>query len=286
MDDVAQEHAVRITLPDTGGIWSGVTGQLREEISKAFYESWVEPLVPVRLEGAVFVVAARNSYSRDLVESRLKARIQQLLSSSLGKEIRLQIVVGSGQKSNSGSLLVENEISLANPGLAPRKEGREDALSDGRSSRKISLQKAYGTERARIIQPERGMYVTHYMFNNWLPLLGHSAFAIILATRSLCFWNPLTGELRNVVDTEMGEIAKRAAVSVRTVKSELNHPLVKKYFLRYKVRRVITSNGVRTAGITIMVRMDDPLTPEDQERANLPESERWYPADYEDESDE
>ena len=135
---------------------------------------------------------------------------------------------------------------------------------------------AHGSERARLIQPERGMFLTNYFFNNWLPLLGHSAFTVILAARSLCFWNPMTGELRNVVETEMGELAERAAVSVRTVKDVLNNELVQRYFLRYRVRRVMTSNGVRTAGISLQVRMDDPLTPLDQVTSGLMEEEEWY----------
>jgi hypothetical protein len=48
-------------------------------------------------------------------------------------------------------------------------------------------------------------------------------------------------------------------------KDVLNNDLVRRYFIRYKVRRVMTPNGVRTAGISLLVRMDDPLIPEDQE---------------------
>ena len=149
-------------------------------------------------------------------------------------------------------------------------------LSGTGSKRKVMLQRAYGSERAKLIQPERGMFVTSYFFNNWLPLLGHSALAVILAARSMCYWNPLTGELRNVVETEMGELAERAAVSVRTVKDVLNTELVQRYFLRYRVRRVMTPNGVRTAGISLQVRMDDPLTPIDQVKTGLMEEEEWY----------
>jgi hypothetical protein len=137
------------------------------------------------------------------------------------------------------------------------------------------LQRAYGSERARIIQPERGMFVTNYFFQNWLPLIGHSAATVILAARSMCYWNPMTGELRNEIETEMSELAERAAVSVRTVKSVLNDELVRKYFLRYSIRRMMTPNGVRTAGITLQVRMDDPLTPEDQEVSGILEDELW-----------
>ncbi|NMB58574.1 MAG: hypothetical protein GYA12_05350, partial [Chloroflexi bacterium] len=121
---------------------------------------------------------------------------------------------------------------------------------------------------------------------HWLPLLGHSSMAVILAARSMCFWNPKTGELRNRVETDMAEIAAKASVSVRTVKDVLAGELVKKYFLRYTVRRMMTPNGVRTAGITLLVRMDEPLTPEDQEILSLPEAERWYPAGFEDETEE
>jgi hypothetical protein len=147
-------------------------------------------------------------------------------------------------------------------------------------NRKMMLQRAYGSERARLIQPERGMFITGYLFSNWLPLIGHSAFAVILAARSLCYWNPMTGELRNVVETEMGELADRAAVSVRTVKEVLNSDLVQRYFLRYRVRRVMTSNGVRTAGISLQVRMDDPLTPQDQVKSGILEEEEWYLAEF------
>jgi hypothetical protein len=151
-----------------------------------------------------------------------------------------------------------------------------DELAGSGRTRKVMLQRAYGSERAKLIQPEHGMFVTGYLFNNWLPLLGHSAFTIILAARSLCYWNPMTGELRNVVETEMGELAERAAVSVRTVKDVLTSELVQRYFLRYRVRRVMTSNGVRTAGISLQVRMDDPLTPLDQVKTGLMEEEEWY----------
>jgi len=41
---------------------------------------------------------------------------------------------------------------------------------------------------------------------NGSPCWGISAFATVLASRSLCYWNPMTGELRNTIETEMGEL--------------------------------------------------------------------------------
>ena len=72
------------------------------------------------------------------------------------------------------------------------------------------------------------MFLTCYFFQQLAAALGHSAMCGHHGgARSLCYWNPMTGELRNVIETDMAELAKRASVSVRTVKDVLNNELVK-----------------------------------------------------------
>jgi hypothetical protein len=233
-------------------------------------------------------VGAANPYGRDWVESRLKSSLTHLFEGVYGVPLAVQIVVNNGfmpgnEIIDSPPLKPAEPVALpetADPTPPPEPTRREN------SNRKVMLQRAYGNRRAAVVQPERGMFLTLYFFNKWLPLLGHSAMTVILAARSMCYWNPLTGELRNSIDTEMSELARRAAVSVRTVKDILANDLVQRYFLRYIVRRIMTPNGVRTAGITLLVRMDDPITPEDQAEFNLPEEERWYSSEFEQEDQE
>ena len=253
--------------------WEMVRHQLRQELSKAQFENWVLPMQPLESGQGVFRLSTPNPYGRDWVQSHLKGQITRLLKGLLNPDVVLE-VLGQGSQPQKTGLSVDD----LNGGIEPG----ETKERGGNSKRKIMLQRAYGSQRARIIQPERGMFITQYFFNQWLPLLGASAANTILAARSLCYWNPLTGELRNLVETEMGDLAERAAVSVRTIKDVLNNELVKRYFLRYKVRRVMTPNGVRTAGISLEVRMDDPLTPSDQQTNNLSENEEWYTLDIED----
>ena len=263
-----------------------VLGDLRTEMSRALYETWVQPLKPVGYHERTFTVGAYNTYGRAWVEERLGARITRLLEGLYGEPVKFDVVVANGfyRAGEGGAALkktIPQDLQLDedmkdNVTTQDNTSVSADDLAGSGRSRKVMLQRAYGSERAKLIQPERGMFVTGYLFNNWLPLLGHSAFTIILAARSMCYWNPMTGELRNVVETEMGELAERAAVSVRTVKDVLNAELVQRYFLRYRVRRVMTSNGVRTAGISLQVRMDDPLTPLDQVKTGLMEEEEWY----------
>lgn len=257
-----------------------VLGELRAEMSRALFETWVQPLRPVGFQKGVFTLGAINTYGRSWVEERLNSRIAQLLTAFYGEAVSVRvIVVNSFYKGEDALPDLTSLKPVDRPSRTPREQftpSEDDLEESGGSPRKIMLQRAYGSPRARLIQPERGMFVTGYLFNKWLPLLGHSAFTVILAARSMCYWNPMTGELRNVVETEMGEIASRAAVSVRTVKDVLNNTQVQAYFLRYRVRRVMTANGVRTAGISMQVRMDDPLTPQDQLDSGIEEDEHWY----------
>lgn len=260
--------------------WEMASGQLRMEMSRALYETWVAPLRPLGFADGVFTVGAYNPYAREWVENRLKGRLTRLLEGFVHQPLQMEFVVaGEGIRHSLPSPVTparrEEEELQAPPARVVETPAHKNG-GETRSPRKVMLQRAYGDRRAAVIQPERGMFVTLYFLYQWLPLIGQSAMTVILAARSMCYWNPMTGELRNVVETEMKEIAQRAAVSVRTVKAVLNDELVKTYFLRYKVRRVMTTNGVRTAGIVLQVRMDDPLTPEDQLSHDLDENEDWY----------
>ncbi len=298
MGDTVETQVPRLVVSHQDA-WQMVLSQLRSEMSRALFETWVEPLRALDYRDHVFRLGAANPYARDWVEARLKSRIARLLEGLLNEPVMVQILVTNGFYPR-----VEKEAIDGEPGpLTETAAVVEQAVEDARptkieessqavaqpvgqppqSNRKLMLQRAYGSRRASIIQPERGMFLTQYFFSQWLPLLGHSAATIILAARSLCYWNPMTGELRNTIETEMGELAQRAAVSVRTVKDVLSTEMVQSYFLRYKVRRIMTPNGVRTAGIVLQVRMDDPLTPADQAQNNLPEEEHWYTAEFEDE---
>lgn len=305
MDQPVQNRSLGVNLPGHNEAWEMVLGELRHDMSRALYETWVQPLRLIGYENKTFTVGAYNTYGKAWVEERLSAQISRILEGLYNEPVSFKVVVQNGfYKGGAGSASLRSSqvnyrsvdegkeltktidaiegndtpilVSTKTDLFDEQEETPAGATPVNDRSRKFMLQRAYGSERARFIQPERGMFLTNYFFNNWLPLLGHSAFTVILAARSLCFWNPMTGELRNVVETEMGELAERAAVSVRTVKDVLNNELVQRYFLRYRVRRVMTSNGVRTAGISLQVRMDDPLTPLDQVTSGLMEEEEWY----------
>lgn len=253
--------------------WQTVLGQLQADMSRADYDSYVVTARPLAYQDQLFILAAATPYARDWLSSRLKSRVATLLTGVYSQPVGLQII----HEERPGPAGVE----MPRPKKARREE---EAGEDSASRRKEILHRAYGSERARIILPERTLFITWYFFDNWMPLLGHSAAMVVMAARAMCYWNPMKeNEIkRNEVEIMLSDLAERAAVSLRTLKTVLKKDEVRRNFIRYKVRKVHTPNGVRTAGVTLYVRMDDPLIPAHQEKYNLPEPDRWYPDDYED----
>jgi hypothetical protein len=278
MDHILQNTTSLIGKPDYLQAWDLVISQLRMDMTQGLFDTWVSPLNPLGCTDQVYYVSAKNPYARDWVESRLKDRIERILEGLYNDHVTLRVEVDNDlyHLSTQSADLTPQENKLQKETKVSGDTRTKQKEYENPKNRKVMLQRAYGSQRASIIQPERGMFVTMYFFLQWLPLIGHSAITVIMAARSMCFWNPMTGELRNTVETDMAELAARAAVSVRTVKDVLKNDLVRRYFLRYRARRIMTPNGIRTAGITLQVRMDDPLTPHDQDVNNLPEEEHWY----------
>ncbi|MBI9046947.1 MAG: hypothetical protein JEZ06_20845 [Anaerolineaceae bacterium] len=287
METVPERYA-KIDITDYQQAWELVISQLRMEMRQVFFETWIQPLRPLGYQDGVFQVGAVNKYTRNWVLDRLDKRITNLLEGVYNRKIQFEIIVGNDLLQEEGRprerIDYAESISITDQpdeDILDPKPGRNGSKKD--NPRKLKLQRAYGDKRAAVIQPERTLFVTHYLFTKWIPHIKHSGFSVILAARSMCYWNPLNNELRNEVETEMKELAELASVSVRTVKTVLNDEIVKKYFLRYKARRVVTENGIRSAGILLQVRMDDPLTPEDQVLNGIEENEHWYAHYYDNE---
>jgi len=290
----------KIGSSDHNQAWQMVLGQLRPEMNRADFKTWVDPIVPLGFNGNPdkFRIAVMNDFNKKFITSRLNSRISRLLSGLYKRDVEVEVIVSNqfaeGDEKESFSLskqIKSDEMIPTSPSRKKQNKINQDNSDLDEdlpvtSKRKVMLQRAYGNERANIIQPDKGIYVTKYFLEKWLPLLGHSALIVIMMTRKVCYWNPYTGEKRDTLETEMGELAEQACVSVRTLKTVLKNELVKRYFIRYTVRRVMTPNGIRTAGIRLQVRMDDPVTPQDQEIRGIYESDSWFSPEFEDESED
>lgn len=132
----------------------------------------------------------------------------------------------------------------------------------------MALQEAYANVYNEIVKPDRVFVATQYFRKKWLPLLGPSLAWVIVALRQHCYWNRETGEKRDWCTISQEELAAEAGISVATLKRLLKQEYTDKFIIdithryRYDHKR---RKQVRRKSM-YRIRMDDPLTPEDEVR--------------------
>ncbi len=114
---------------DLEAIWNDVLQAIQGEIPQASFEAWVQDTRAVHLEDDTMVVAARNAYARDWLESRLSEIVQNVLVENEYPCRRVRFVV------------VRNEET---------RDGNDD---EGQSL--IDAEMAYVTRYQSVVQPER-----------------------------------------------------------------------------------------------------------------------------------
>lgn len=73
--------------------WTAVLDQLRIDLHKAQFETWVVDSLPVCFEGGLVSIAVRNVYAADWLKTRQTEKIRRALARSLGGEVRVEFVV-------------------------------------------------------------------------------------------------------------------------------------------------------------------------------------------------
>ena len=73
-------------------LWQIVQTQLKSELSRAQYETWVQDAQAISLDESVLSICARNEYARDWLESRLTMTIQDILMEHLGSRVAVRFI--------------------------------------------------------------------------------------------------------------------------------------------------------------------------------------------------
>ena len=115
MEQVVQPQAAAIRKPDYLEAWNLVSGQLHGEMSRAQFETWVQPLKPLGYADRVFRLGAVNSFTQEWVESRLKNRVTALLSGMLNETVTLRVVVVNGTSDAKAKKVSAHAAVVASP---------------------------------------------------------------------------------------------------------------------------------------------------------------------------
>lgn len=70
-------------------LWDSIASQLRHEMRRGDYLSWIQPIKPHHLEQDRLVVKTPNAFGRDWCESRLRTQVSRLATACVGQEIEV-----------------------------------------------------------------------------------------------------------------------------------------------------------------------------------------------------
>jgi chromosomal replication initiation ATPase DnaA len=163
-------------------LWDRCLAQLRLQMSKATFETWLQNTTAREEEGRLIVLTP-SSFAQDCLDNRLRDTIERAVSfvaeQSVAVEFRL---------TTNGSY-------------------QPDLFFTG------MYRDAYNA----IVQPDKQHYCSRYFHQKWLPLLGPQLWLLIWEMRTRCSWDWKTGEVRrDVVEATAQELAQMIGISKAT----------------------------------------------------------------------
>lgn len=185
------------------------------------------------------IVSTPSAFGQDWLDNRLRHTIELAVEAVFGRKIPVEFRV------------------VANGGYQP------DLFLTG------TYRDAYNA----IVQPDKQHYCSRYFHQKWLPLLGPERWLLIWQMRTYCYWNKETGVKRDTFDATLDELGAAMGMD-RTKVWRLLHPqddvmksYLAKFILKSSTKRRYSKGrgGMVNDTTTWQIRLDDPLTPEDEE---------------------
>ena len=145
------------------------------------------------------------------------------------------------------------------------------------SASSILIYEDYHSAYNAVVQPDKYVACSRYFISRWMPLLGGVGTQIVLALRSLGFYNPRTGERREGISIDLPALASLCGVSVSTLKREFGskrdgtptNPHLHRFVQRERqVHQDMTGRILRDPNVYV-IKMDDPLHALDQSKLEV-----------------
>ena len=177
--------------------WEASKDQLRMEMSKASYETWVASAEFVDFSDQIFTLGTHNSYGRDWLESRLTSTISRLLSGMVGVAVQVRFAVLEGESGTDPESRIDEEIP-AFPNLD-----------------EFDIQEVVNSVTSIITQPDRVVMVPKYLLR-WLPVVGPDIFWMVIAFRQARFLNTIGPDRKKTFTVRAEEIYRWCGMSRAT----------------------------------------------------------------------
>ena len=180
--------------------WQACLSQLRMEMSKASYDTWLASAQMVGFEGDTFTIGTHNEYGRDWLASRLTTTLNRLLQAILSSAVQVKFIVLSQPEVTKFDLEEsEDEVDKA---LLPEQDTLE-------------IETVVGSLRSIITQPDRIVVIPKYLLR-WLPMVGPDVFWMVIAFRQARFLNSISTNRNKAFTARAEEIYRWCGMSRAT----------------------------------------------------------------------
>lgn len=131
----------------------------------------------------------------------------------------------------------------------------------------ITVREVWESAYNEIVEPGHFTVSTLYYIAHWLPKLGGNGHLIVTVLRSLGYYNRKTGDKRDGIDIDQKDLAKLCGLGLRTLQREFleNQTLARFVGREFEIVRDRAGRITREHYL-YRIKMDDPLTNEDQAR--------------------
>ena len=134
--------------------WQMALDQLRLDMPKASFDTWVRDTSFVSFEDGVFTIGTSNSYGREWLASRLTSTVTRLMTGILNQQLVVEFAITEETIDSEEDSFLEDD----------------DPVRDTRPT-VLSIQAEYQSIYDEIVQPDQVIVVPGY-FMRYIPLLG------------------------------------------------------------------------------------------------------------------
>ena len=178
--------------------WQMTLDQLRLDMPKASFDTWVRDTSFVSFEAGIFSIGTPNSYGREWLGSRLTSTVTRLLTGIMNQHVEIQFVV------------IEEEPEIEQDGLPED----EDHTQDKHPS-VLTLQAEYQSIYDEIVQPDQVIVVPGY-FLRYIPLLGLELAWLYIGFRQAAYEAGAAKNPGKKFGAPSKKVARYSGMSMRT----------------------------------------------------------------------
>ena len=103
-----------IKLDNLTKLWTDALSQLKDEISAVSFDTWIEPIVPEKIDNDRITLSVPGSLHRNMIATKYRSLIESCITAVAGRGYELEVVVpesDSDKKSESDPIRVQNELN-------------------------------------------------------------------------------------------------------------------------------------------------------------------------------